>query len=55
MLKGVLSSRTRVEVEELWQKEAILDFEVERLFCRQNYNRGFSKQNFSEATTDLGV
>jgi len=36
MLKGVSSSGTRVAVEELWQEEAILDFEVERLFRRQN-------------------
>jgi len=38
-LKDVLSSGTGVEVEELQQEEAILDFEIERLFCRQNYNR----------------
>jgi len=40
VLKGVLSSGTGVKVEELQQEEAILDFEVERLFCRQNCNRG---------------
>jgi len=33
-LKGVPSGGTRVEVEGLWQEEAILDFEIERLFCR---------------------
>ena len=55
MLKGVPSSGTRVEVEKLQQEEAILDFEVERLFCRQNYNREFSRQNCSEATADLVV
>jgi len=46
VLKGVPSSRTRVVVEELQSKEAILDFEVERLFCRWNC---------SEAIADLGV
>jgi len=46
VLKGIPSSRTRVEVEELWQEEAILDFEVERLFYRWNC---------LEATADLGV
>jgi len=28
MLKDVLSGGTRVEVEELWQEKAILDFEL---------------------------
>jgi len=28
VLKGIPSSGTGVEVEELWQEEAILDFEV---------------------------
>jgi len=46
VLKGVPSGRTGVEVEELWQEEAILDFEVEKLFCRQNC---------LEATADLRV
>ena len=33
-----------------------LDFEVRsEIDCRQNCNRGFSKQNCSEATADLGV
>jgi len=36
VLKGAQSGGTGVEVEKLWQEEAILDFEVERLFCRQN-------------------
>jgi len=44
VLKGVPSGGTRVEVEELWWEEAILYFEVERLFYRQNC---------SEATADL--
>jgi len=55
MLKGVPSSGTRVEVEELWQEEAILDFEVQRLLYRQNCDRGFSRQNCLEATVDLVV
>jgi len=55
VLKGVLSGGTRVEVEGLWQEEAILDFEIERLFCRWNYDRGFSRQNCLEATADLRV
>ena len=29
VLKGVPSSRTKVEVEELWQEEAILDLKYE--------------------------
>ena len=28
VLKGIPSGGTRVEVEELWQEKAILDFEV---------------------------
>ena len=33
-----------------------LDFEVQSgMDCRQNCDRGFSRQNCSEATTDLGV
>jgi len=55
VLKDIPSGRTRVEVEKLQQEEAILDFEIERLFCKQNYDRGFSRQNCSEATADLGV
>jgi len=55
VLKSILSSGTGVEVEELQQEEAILDFEVERLFCRWNCDRKFSRWNCLEATTDLGV
>jgi len=36
VLKGIPSGGTRVEVKELQQEKAILDFEVERLFCRWN-------------------
>jgi len=32
VLKSVSSGRTRVEVEELWWEEAILNFEVWKLF-----------------------
>ena len=32
VLKGIPSGGTRVEVEELWQEKAILDFEVWKLF-----------------------
>jgi len=55
VLKSVPSSGTEVEVEELWQEEAILDFEVQELFCRWNCNREFSRQNCSEAIANLGV
>ena len=55
MLKSIPSNGTGVEVEELQQEEAILDFEVQRLFYRQNYNRGFSRQNYLEVTVELGV
>jgi len=54
-LKGVPSSGTRVKVEELQQEKAILDFEEQKLFCRQDYDREFSKQNCSEVTADLVV
>ena len=56
-MKGIPSGGTRVEVKELWQEEAILDFKVQnvKLFYKQNYNREFSKQNCSEVTADLGV
>jgi len=46
VLKDVPSGGTGVEVEELWQGKAILNFEIKRLFCRQNC---------SEAIADLGV
>jgi len=55
VLKGVPSGGTRVKVEELWQDEAILNFEVQSQFYRQNYDRGFSRQNYSEVTADLEV
>jgi len=55
VLKGISSSGTRVKVKELQWEEAILDFEMQRLFCRQNYDREFSKQNCLKATADLGV
>jgi len=55
VLKCVPSGETGVEVEELQQEKAILDFEVERLFCKWNCNREFSKQNCLEVTVDLGV
>ena len=39
MLKSVPSGGTGVDVEKLWQEEAILDFEVQRLFCKWNCDR----------------
>ena len=55
VLKGVPSSGT--EVKELWQDKAIwtLKCKFVRLNCRWNCDRGFSKQNCSEAIADLGV
>jgi len=52
MLKGVPNNKTRVEVEELQQEEAILDFWSVKCNCfagkttienfsKQNYNREF--------------
>jgi len=55
MLKSVSSGGTRVGIEELWQEEAILNFEVGRLFCKWNCGRGFSRWNCSEVIADLGV
>ena len=54
-MKDIPSSRT--EVKELQQEKAIFGLEVwiVELNCRQNYNRGFSRQNCSEVTADLGV
>jgi len=55
MLKGVPSGGTRVE--ELQRDEAIWTLKCEfiRLKCRWNCDRGFSRQNCSEATADLEV
>ena len=55
VLKGVPSSGTGVEVEKLWWEKAILDFEVRRLFYKQNYDREFSRQNYLGAIADLEV
>jgi len=55
VLKDVPSSRTRVDIEELWQEEAIWALKYEVVFCRQDYDREFSRQNCLEATADLGV
>ena len=37
-------------------RESYLDFEVQgEMDCRQNCDRGFSRQNYLEMTVDLGV
>jgi len=55
VLKGVPSGGTGVK--ELQQDEAIwtLKCEFVRLKYRWNCDRGFSRQNCSEVTADLGV
>ena len=47
MLKGVSSSGTRVDIEELWWEEAILNFEVKKLF--------FTSKTMTEGSADRTV